>query len=74
MANVQDEPEASPSTYFVLEKPHWHCKLTRVYVDLPGRGFWCGEGSRVEVSGIYHDGSEVFTMHHSIEATAVRCL
>jgi hypothetical protein len=74
MADVQEEPRQSPSTYFELEGPRWQCQLKKVYVDYPGRSVSCGEGRRVEVSGTYHDGSDLFSDHYWIDAQDVKCL
>lgn len=32
----------------------------------PGRRLWCGDGQRVEVSGTYHDGSDLLPGYHVI--------
>ncbi len=73
MIGGQREPGESPSTYFDLETPGWDCKLKQVHVDYPGRRLWCSEGQGVEVSGTYHDGSDVFSGYYVIDADEVHC-
>ena len=73
MIGGQREPGEAPSSYFDLEHPRWNCKLKKVYVAYPGRRLWCTEGQRVEVSGTYHDGSDLFAGHYEITADKVRC-
>lgn len=73
MVGGQREPGEAPSSYFDLENPDWKCGLERVEVVYPGRVLWCGEGRRVEVSGIYRESSSVFRSYAYIDATEVRC-
>lgn len=73
MVGGQREPGEAPSSYFDLESPEWKCRLERVEVAYPGRVLWCGEGRRVEVSGIYRESSSVFRAYSYIDAMEVRC-
>lgn len=73
MVGGHREPGEAPSTFFDLENPRWNCKLNKVAVSFPGRHLWCSEGQRAEVSGVYHDASDIFDGYYMIDADGVRC-